>query len=111
MTKQVKIQNHRQLWQIVYEAVRKDIIELDLAPGCHLREAELAERFSVSKTPVREALSQLSKDGLVEILSYRGAVVTGYTHVDLVEIYQLREILQGACAPVPRQHHRTAPFA
>ena len=111
MTKQVKIQNHRQLWQIVYEAVRKDIIELDLAPGCHLREAELAERFSVSKTPVREALSQLSKDGLVEILSYRGAVVTGYTHVDLVEIYQLREILQGACAREAAQSMAVADVA
>ena len=98
MTKPAKIQTHRQLWQTVYETVRKDIIELNLPPGVHLREAELAERFSVSKTPVREALAQLSKDGLVEILSYRGAVVTGYTHTDLVEVYQLREILQGACA-------------
>lgn len=88
----------RQLWQAVYEPVRRDIIELKLPPGVHLREAELAERFGVSKTPVREALSQLSKDGLVEILTYRGAVITGYTHTDLVEVYQLREILQGACA-------------
>lgn len=98
MTKNEDIQKHRQLWQAVYEAVRRDIIELALPPGVHLREAELAERFSVSKTPVREALSQLSKDGLVEILTYRGAVVTSYTHTDLVEVYQLREILQGACA-------------
>jgi DNA-binding GntR family transcriptional regulator len=98
VTTKEDIQKHRQLWQSVYENVRQDIIELTLPPGIHLREAELAERFSVSKTPVREALSQLSKDGLVEILTYRGALVTSYTHNDLVEVYQLREILQGACA-------------
>ncbi len=98
MTKKQEAPEHRQLWQSVYESVRRDIIELTLPPGVHLREAELAERFAVSKTPVREALFQLSKDGLVEILTYRGAVVTSYTHTDLVEVYQLREILQGACA-------------
>jgi DNA-binding GntR family transcriptional regulator len=89
---------HRQLSQSVYESVRQDIIDLVLRPGTHLRETYLAQRYSVSKTPVREALLQLKKDGLVEILSYRGAIVTQYTHTDLVEIYQLRELIEGSCA-------------
>lgn len=89
---------HRQLSQSIYESVRQDIIDLVLRPGTHLREAGLAQRYSVSKTPVREALLQLKKDGLVEILSYRGAIVTHYTHTDLVEIYQLRELIEGSCA-------------
>lgn len=89
---------HRQLGQSVYESVRREIIDLTLKPGTHLREADLAGRFGVSKTPVREALLQLKKDGLVEIASYRGAIVTSYTHRDLIEIYQLRELLEGACA-------------
>lgn len=98
MTYVPKKSDHRQLSQSVYESVRQEIIELVLRPGSHLREAELAQRYSVSKTPVREALLQLKKDGLVEILSYRGAIVTHYTHTDLVEIYQLRELLEGSCA-------------
>lgn len=98
MTYAPKKSVHRQLSQSVYESVRQEIIELVLRPGSHLREAELAQRYSVSKTPVREALLQLKKDGLVEILSYRGAIVTHYTHTDLVEIYQLRELLEGSCA-------------
>ncbi len=89
---------HRQLSQLVYELVREEIIDLVILPGMHLREADLAQRFSVSKTPVREALLRLKKDGLVEIIAFRGAVVIDYTHNDLIEIYQLREILEGACA-------------
>ncbi len=89
---------HRQLSQLVYELVRQEIIDLVILPGMHLREADLAQRFSVSKTPVREALLRLKKDGLVEIIAFRGAVVIDYTHNDLIEIYQLREILEGACA-------------
>lgn len=89
---------HRQLGQWVYESVRQKIIGLAFPPGMHLREAELAGRYKVSKTPVREALLQLKKDGLVDITSYRGAVVTHYTVTDLVEIYDLRELLEGSCA-------------
>ncbi len=89
---------HRQLSQLVYELVREEIIDLVILPGMHLREADLAQRFAVSKTPVREALLRLKKDGLVEIIAFRGAVVIDYTHNDLIEIYQLREIFEGACA-------------
>ncbi len=89
---------HRQLSQLVYELVREEIINLVILPGMHLREADLAQRFAVSKTPVREALLRLKKDGLVEIIAFRGAVVIDYTHNDLIEIYQLREIFEGACA-------------
>jgi len=49
---------HLQLKDIVYENVKKDIVELVFSPGTHLRERDLAEKFQVSKTPVREALSR-----------------------------------------------------
>lgn len=89
---------HLHLRDSVYDSVRQNIIDLVLKPGTHLREAELARMYSVSKTPVREVLQQLNKDGLVKILTHRGAIVTHYTHEDLFEIYQLRELLEGACA-------------
>jgi DNA-binding GntR family transcriptional regulator len=89
---------HLQLKERVYLHLKKEIVDLKLRPGQSLREAELAERLGVSKTPLREAFVQLEKDDLVRIVPYKGAVVAGYDHEDLKEIYELRELLQGACA-------------
>lgn len=91
-------ETHQQLKDLIYDSVKYRIVNLEFPPGFHLREAELAEKFKVSKTPVREALLRLQSDGLVEIQAYRGAVVSSYSNNDLMEIYQLREILQMACA-------------
>ena len=89
---------HRQLKDTVYLQLRDDIVNGTLPPGAVLREAELATRFGVSKTPLRDALVRLQKDGFVEIPPYRSAVVVGYSRTDLREIYELRELLEGACA-------------
>ena len=89
---------HRQLKDTVYLQLRDDIVSGALPPGAVLREAELATRFGVSKTPLRDALVRLQKDGFVEIPPYRSAVVVGYSPNDLREIYELRELLEGACA-------------
>ena len=82
----------------VYEEVRQAIIELRLKPGEALREAAIAEQLGVSKTPVREALARLEQEGLVETTSFKGAVVSGYSPEDLQEVYELRELLEGAAA-------------
>jgi DNA-binding GntR family transcriptional regulator len=89
---------HRQLKDTVYLQLLDDIVSDALPPGSILREAELAARFGVSKTPLRDALVRLQKDGFVTIPPYRSAVVAGYTRTDLREIYELRELLEGACA-------------
>ena len=90
---------HRQLKDTVYlQILRDNIVNGVLPPGAVLREAELATRFGVSKTPLRDALVRLQKDGFVEIPPYRSAVVVGYSRTDLREIYELRELLEGACA-------------
>ena len=89
---------HRQLKDAVYLQLRSDIISGVLPTGAVLREAELVARFGVSKTPLRDALVRLQKDGFVDIPPYRSAVVTGYSETDLREIYELRELLEGACA-------------
>jgi DNA-binding GntR family transcriptional regulator len=78
----------------VFEALRSAIIDLRLPPGEPLREATVAARLGVSKTPVREALTRLESEGLVESTSFKGAVVSGYSRRDLVEIYELRELLE-----------------
>lgn len=90
--------DRRKVTDWVYEQLRDAIIELRLRPGEPLREAAIAKRLGVSKTPIREALTRLKQEGLVETTSFKGAVVTGYSRKDLFEIYELRELLEGACA-------------
>lgn len=75
-----------------------------LAPGSRLREVELAARLGVSRTPVREALARLARDGLVELLPNRGAIVRQLGTDELRHIYQLREALEGLAAELACEH-------
>lgn len=88
----------RQLKDVVYARLRQQIIDFEYRPGDPLKEADLAQRLGVSKTPIREALLRLHEDRLVHIAPYKGAVVAGYSREDLLHIYGLRELLEGACA-------------
>jgi GntR family transcriptional regulator, rspAB operon transcriptional repressor len=81
----------------VYERLREALIDLTFQPGEPLREAALVERFGVSKTPIREALVRLERDGLVEIAPYRGARARTYSADDLRQLYEVREILETEC--------------
>jgi DNA-binding GntR family transcriptional regulator len=81
-----------------YRELKDAIVNLRLRPGEPLREAALAAQLGVSKTPIREALSWLERDGLVEMEVFKGAVVTGYSRRDLEEIYELRLLLEVTAA-------------
>jgi DNA-binding GntR family transcriptional regulator len=78
-----------------YAAVREGIADGRLAPGERLREAALAERLGLSRTPVREALRVLAAEGLVELVHNRGAHVVRWTADDVEETYRLRALLEG----------------
>jgi DNA-binding GntR family transcriptional regulator len=82
----------------IYSALRKDILTLALAPREVLVESALAQRFKVSKAPVREALAVLQRDGLVEALPRKGYLVTQVTVDDLHELFEVRAALEGAAA-------------
>jgi DNA-binding GntR family transcriptional regulator len=90
--------DRRKVTDWVYEELKTAIVDLRLTPDSPLREAPLAEQLGVSKTPIREALSRLEQEGLVETTSFKGAVVAGYSRQDLIEIYELRELLENAAA-------------
>ncbi len=92
------LSGRRTMTDAVYEQLKTAIVELRIPPGAPLREAEIAQGLSVSKTPVREALGRLEQDGLVTLNSFRSATVTEYTARDLQEIYELREIIEVAAA-------------
>jgi DNA-binding GntR family transcriptional regulator len=68
-----------------------------LRPGTRLDEAALAERFGVSRTPVREALLQLASVGIVEIRPRRGAIVPDVTSQRLVEMFEVMATLEALC--------------
>jgi DNA-binding GntR family transcriptional regulator len=80
--------------KVVAGMLRDQIQEGGLAPGTRLRQNEVAERFGVSTTPVREAFAQLQAEGLVRIDPHRGAVVFHPTAEDLLEYYEIREVLE-----------------
>jgi DNA-binding GntR family transcriptional regulator len=86
--------DRRKVTDWVYEELKAAIVDLRLPPGDPLREATLAGQLGVSKTPIREALTRLEREGLVETTSFKGAVVTGYSAQDLRELYELRELLE-----------------
>lgn len=75
-----------------------DIVRGILAPGAALDEIEVARRFNVSRTPVREALRMLAASGLVEVRAHRGAVVARPTHEDLIGMFEVMAELESLCA-------------
>lgn len=83
-----------QLERRVYERLRDEIVDGSLSPGEQLVEARIAEDLGVSKTPVREALIRLQRDGLVEIEPYRGARVLEPSGDDVREVLELRSLLE-----------------
>lgn len=82
----------------VSDSLRRSILNGDLVGGTRLSLAEVASTFDVSTTPVREALRELSFEGLVKIDSYRGGVVTPVTREDVEEIVRIRQLLEPTAA-------------
>ena len=80
------------------EVIREAILDGRLEPGSRLKEEELARDLGISRTPVREALLVLQAEGLTETTPNRGAVVRAHDGADLVDLYQLRALLEGYAA-------------
>ncbi|OGA85442.1 MAG: hypothetical protein A3G27_02980 [Betaproteobacteria bacterium RIFCSPLOWO2_12_FULL_66_14] len=78
--------------QAVYDALRRDIMCLDLAPGAALDEGQLCRQFKVSRTPVREALIRLASEGLAELNPNRGARVASIEFADVVDHYEAMDV-------------------
>jgi DNA-binding GntR family transcriptional regulator len=74
------------------------ILSGEFAPGYRLDEQLLAQRYNVSRTPVREALRQLATTGLIEIRPRRGAIVTRVTPAQLEELFVAMGELEATCA-------------
>jgi len=82
----------------VYEALRAEILACHLAPGDELREQELAERYAVSRSPVREALLRLSRERLIAVQPRQGYRVAPVSLGDAEALLRFRAVLEPACA-------------
>lgn len=83
------------LEQMAFSKIEEEILTGELPRGTSLGEVALAKRLGVSRTPLRSALHRLSEEGLVEIQANKGAKVIGINTSDLVDIYTIRQRLEG----------------
>jgi len=88
----------------VRDLLEEAILGGELKPGERLRAEALAQRFGTSRTPIREALLQLEGQGLVEVEPNRGAVVRTFDRDDVLDLYEIRALLEPAAAA--RAAHR-----
>lgn len=86
-----------------YEVIKDAILTLRLEPGAPLVESDLATTLGISKTPVRDALQALEREGFVARVPFKGTYVTEVTVKDIAEVFQLRAVLEGLAARLAAQ--------
>lgn len=84
----------------LHQAIRDGIY----APGDRLRETEIADRLTLSRTPIREALRRLEADAIVQHRPRLGAVIRTLDHGEVVELYEMRVVLEGTAAEMAAKH-------
>lgn len=89
----------RPIREVAYEVLKKAIITGEIPAGERIVETEYAERLHISRTPLREALRKLERDGLVEYVMRRGVIVRAFTIDDVQEIYTIRNALEMLTLP------------
>ncbi len=92
------IEKHLTLRERILETIRDAIIKGALKPGEKVAEPELAERFGISRTPIREAFRQLESEGYLTVIPRKGAVVAAFSQKDIEEFYAIKSILEGYAA-------------
>ena len=89
----------RPIREIAYEVLKHAIITGEIPAGERIVETDYAERLHISRTPLREALRKLERDGLVEYVLRRGVVVRAFTIADVEDIYTIRNALEMLTLP------------
>jgi DNA-binding GntR family transcriptional regulator len=94
----------RDLGHVAYLRIREAIRDGSLGAGTRITELDLTQRLGLSRTPVREAIYKLEAEGLLSHEARRGFVVTKPDHQMIVELYSMREALEGTASRLAAQH-------
>ena len=94
--------------RLVYDTLRDEILNLTLPPGEAIDEIGLAERLSMSRTPIREALVRLAGDGLVLTLPNRSTVVAPIDFLNLHHFFDALTLMYRVTTRLAAEHHRPA---
>lgn len=81
----------------LYDSLRDAITRREFPPGARLPETELAVRFGVSRAQIREVFALLEERGLIARIPNRGARVIRLSHPEIIELFDVREVLEGLC--------------
>jgi DNA-binding GntR family transcriptional regulator len=92
--------------KMVYDLLRDEILDLVLAPGSPVDEMQLAERFRISRTPVREALVRLAGEGLIETLPNRSTMVSNIDFLNMQPLFDALVLMYRVTARLAAEHHR-----
>ncbi len=92
------MERHQTLREKILETIRDSILRGNLKPGEKVAEPELADRFGISRTPIREAFRQLESEGYLTVIPRKGAVVTALSERDVEEFFAIKSILEGYAA-------------
>lgn len=96
--KKKPIERHQTLREKILENIRDSILKGTLKAGERVSEPDLAERYGISRTPIREAFRQLESEGYLTVVPRKGAVVTALSERDVEEFYSIKSILEGYAA-------------
>lgn len=94
----------RDLTQVAYKRLREAIRDGTLAPGTRITEAGLSSQLDMSRTPIRGAIYMLEAEGLLTNEPRKGLTVTQPDHQMIMELYTMREVLEGTAARLAAQH-------
>lgn len=97
------LQIQKPLRELVYQELKHKILTGEIASKTRLMEIDLAEKMNVSRTPIREAIRELASDGLVTIEPRHGAYVSRISIKDLLDVFEVREDLEGLAAALAAQ--------
>jgi len=92
------MEKHLTLREKILENIRDAIISGAIKAGSRVSEPDLAERYGISRTPIREAFRQLESEGYLTVIPRRGAVVSEFSEKDVEEFYAIKSILEGYAA-------------
>lgn len=98
------LSQNRPIKEVVYESLRKTLIENNIPIGERFIEKEYSDRLNISRTPVRESLKLLESEGLIKYIPRTGVVVNKITKEDVVEIYKIRTSLEILVANEAMKH-------